>query len=266
MQKKEDHGRKGQDWKRLLHTPQSSDHLVQLYQDDDFLAEAVTTFILEGLRRDEAVVLVVTPAHRDLFLRKLRMAGTDVIGSMMERRLKILDAATTLSSFMPGGKLDQEAFRRTVGAVIREAREARPRVRAFGEMVDILWRRGDLEGAERLEGFWNDLAREQEFSLLCAYYIDNLSREAYAGPLQCICRSHTHLIPARDYGAFEGAVSSASEEVLGKPLSDVMRNLADRAPLTTDMPLGQATLLWLNEHMPATCDRIIRGARERASS
>src|SRR5205809_7755382 len=28
-------------------------------------------------------------------------------------------------------------------------------VRAFGEMVDLLWKQGQLSGATRLEGFWN---------------------------------------------------------------------------------------------------------------
>jgi len=53
-------------------------------------------------------------------------------------------------------------------------------VRAYGEMVDVLWQRGERDAAIRLEEFWNDLARLQTFSLLCAYCIDHLDPQAYA--------------------------------------------------------------------------------------
>jgi hypothetical protein len=251
------------DWRQLLRRPAAGDHLVQLYQDDAFLADTVCNYVLEGLRADDCTVLIVTPAHRDLFLRRLRMAGLDVVSALMERRLEILGAAETLASFMQGGMPDADAFRRTVGGVIESATGRRGGVRAFGEMVDVLWRAGQRSAAVRLEELWNDLAAEHDFSLLCAYYLDNLDKESYGGALQCICRVHSHLIPARDYACFERAVTQASTEVLGQPLAEVLRNVAGRARPLTDMPAGQATLLWLKDNMPATCDRVLgrlRGA------
>ena len=41
-------------------------HAVQLYETDGFLAEAVATFITEGLRNGESAILITTKPHRVL--------------------------------------------------------------------------------------------------------------------------------------------------------------------------------------------------------
>jgi hypothetical protein len=138
-------------------------------------------------------------------------------------------------------------------------------VRAYGEMVDVLWQRGERDAAIRLEEFWNDLARLQTFSLLCAYCIDHLDPQAYAGPLECVCRVHTHLIPAPDYGRFNQAVIEASEKVLAAPLAQMLLSLAGSSKPSTGMPAGQATLLWLKRNMPRTADKVLAEVRARYS-
>ena len=80
----------------------------------------------------------------------------------------------------------------------------------------------------QLEEFWNDLAGLQTFSLLCAYYMDNLDQAAYSGPLDCICRVHSHLIAVRDYKRFNEAVVEASEAVLDQTLAQMLLSLSER--------------------------------------
>ena len=53
-------------------------------------------------------------------------------------------------------------------ALCRRRSRARP-ISAFGEMVAILWSKGNAEAAIRLEQLWNDLAQIHFFSLRCAY-------------------------------------------------------------------------------------------------
>jgi len=136
-------------------------------------------------------------------------------------------------------------------------------VRAYGEMVDVLWQRGEQDAAMRLEEYWNELTRLQTFSLLCAYRIDNLDSGAYGGPLECVCRTHTHLIPARDYARFNDAVQAASKEVLDQPLAQMLLSLSASHRPATQMPLGQATLLWLAQNMPRTAERVLEQVRAR---
>jgi hypothetical protein len=132
-------------------------------------------------------------------------------------------------------------------------------------MVDVLWQRGERDAAIRLEEFWNDLAKLQTFSLLCAYYMDNLDAAAYDGPLECVCKVHSHLIPARDYERFNQAVMEASKQVLDVPLSEMLLSLAQQHRPPTAMPEGQATLLWLRRNMPRTAEKVLAEVRARCS-
>ena len=117
------------------------------------------------------------------------------------------------------------------------------------------------DAAIRLEEFWNDLAKLQTFSLLCAYYMDNLDASAYLGPLECVCKVHTHLIPAADYAAFNEAVIAASNKVLEQPLAQMLLSLSAAHRPSTAMPAGQATLLWLKRNMPRTADKVLAEVR-----
>jgi hypothetical protein len=172
-------------------------------------------------------------------------------------QLKMLDAADALAKFMRGNLPDWAAFHQLIGGVIAETRLQYPTVRAYGEMVDILWQEGKRDAAIKLEEFWNELISLQTFSLFCAYQMDNFASETYGGPLQCICKVHSHLIPARDYAAFNKSVVDASQGVLGAPLAKVLRTISTQAEQLTQMPEGQAALLWLREKMPCTAEKVL---------
>jgi hypothetical protein len=60
--------------------------------------------------------------------------------------------------------------------------------------IGVLCRRGDLEGAARLEQMWNDLARSHRFTLLCAYSMGNLYREVNGSAYRRICDAHDHVV------------------------------------------------------------------------
>jgi DcmR-like sensory protein len=62
-------------------------------------------------------------------------------------------------------------------------------IHVYGEMVDVLWRRGDTRAAIQLEMLWNDLANRHDFSLLCGYAMGNFYKDAEKRE---ICSHHTH--------------------------------------------------------------------------
>ncbi|HYR36661.1 MAG TPA: MEDS domain-containing protein [Burkholderiales bacterium] len=232
---------------------------MQLYSDPEFLVEAVVQYLGTGLRSGEAAIVIARPEHRARFVRALGRAGL-----YPSSALRLLDAETTLSTFLASGMPEWTTFHRIVGGAIAELRLQYPSVRAYGEMVDILWQRGERDAAIRLEEFWNELGRLQTFSLLCAYGIDPLAAESYGGgAIEAVCKCHTHLIPARDYARFNDAVSDASKEVLDQPLAQMLLKLAASHRPHTEMPLGQAALIWLKHNMPRTADRVLNEVRSR---
>ena len=250
-------------WREVLKAPTLGDHIVQVYQDEEFLAEAVGEYAGVGLRQDEGVLIIATPGHRRAFERQLGGNGLDTAKAIAQGQLQFLEADAVLAKLMRDGMPDWNAFHAAVGAVIAELRLQHPTVRAYGEMVDILWQKGERDAAIRLEEYWNELGKLQTFSLFCAYFMDNLDAGAYGGPLECVCKVHTHLIPARDYARFNDAVTEASRKVLDEPLSRMMISLAATRRPGTEMPLGQAVLLWLRKNMPRTAERVLSEVRAR---
>jgi hypothetical protein len=88
-----------------------------------------------------------------------------------------------------------------VGGVIAQAGGRYPRVRAFGEMVALLWTEGNEDAALQLEKLWNDLVQMYAFPLFCAYPLSGFSRAVHAKKLLKICAEHSHVIPAESYTA-----------------------------------------------------------------
>jgi anti-sigma regulatory factor (Ser/Thr protein kinase) len=121
-------------------------------------------------------VVIASEAHRAAFAAAL--PGRDDI--------VWLDAEETLGRFMADGRIDHAAFDAVVGGVIGAAAAGGRPVRAFGEMVALLWQRGDVPGALELEGLWNRLGATLPFSLYCAY-----PSAATAEDFGRICAAHT---------------------------------------------------------------------------
>src|SRR4051812_256314 len=139
------------DWAEVLKHSAGGDHIVQTWQDEAFLAETVAEYIGSGVRGGDAGLIVATREHAAIFKQKLGTAQTD--------QVRFLDAEATSAKFMIDGMPDWNAFHRAIGGLIAEIRLRYPAVRVYGEMVDVLWQRGEHEAAIRLEEFWNELAK-----------------------------------------------------------------------------------------------------------
>jgi signal transduction histidine kinase len=96
---------------------------------------------------------------------------------------------------------DPERFKSLVGKVLKKGVGGTTRTvtRAYGEMVDLLWKDGNVDGAIRLEQLWNDVAATHPLSLLCSYGMTNFHRESHAHGFAAICREHLQVIPTERY-------------------------------------------------------------------
>ncbi len=181
--------------KRPLGGGPTSGHLVQFYEDDAQLSIEVSQFLAEGLKGDDAAVVIATPAHREAFEQRLSELGVDVSAEMGAGRLTFLDAHETLSSFVRDGAPKRDLFEATVGGLVAaKARtvSAPGRLRAYGEMVDVLWRDGQRTAAIHLEELWNDFQARHPFTLLCAYAMASFLR--HPADVQRVCATHSHVV------------------------------------------------------------------------
>jgi KaiC/GvpD/RAD55 family RecA-like ATPase len=182
-------------WSELLDRPAPEEHFVQLYgRNDQLLTRNVSRYLAEGLRRGDALVVIATREHAHAITRELTLHGADAVAALPDGRLVMLDARETLDRFLVEGQPDEHLFREVVGGVLAEAyrRSSTGHVRAFGEMVGLLWVAGDRAAATRLEGYWNELLRGAACSLFCAYPIDIYDNEDTSG-LDAVLGSHTHM-------------------------------------------------------------------------
>ena len=174
-------------------------HLVEFYETDEFLAATVAEFLSEGLTGTASSIVVATAPHRDAFASALRARGIDLEVAMLTSRLVMLDAGETLAAFMGEDEPDPERFRATIAAVMDRAADGWRPLRVYGEMVAVLWNDGDVSSAIALEDLWNDLAREREFMLLCAYPMSAFDDPASGAVFARVCEQHTAVIPSEGY-------------------------------------------------------------------
>ena len=183
-------------------TVQSGEHLVEFYESERELARTVGGYLFDGAQAGAVAIVISTAAHRAALETELRSAGLDLAKAARDGTLVFLDAAGTMAQFMLDGQLDGDAFRRVVGTVVREAADTGRPVRAYGEMVALLWEAGQIVAAIELETLWNELAGELPFALLCAYDSASVSGVEHAEALHEICRLHSSVLhePTGEYG------------------------------------------------------------------
>ena len=189
-------------------------HVVQFYDSDAELSFMVGQHLAEAVRSGEVGVVIATEAHRRGFAEELAAAGIDVAEAGAAGALVWRDAGEAMAILTTDGSIDAEAFHRFIGGLLRQAaRTGRP-VRAYGEIVALLWDAGHVLAAIELERLWNELAREVEFSLLCAYRSASVSDPEQAEALREVCQLHSSIVPGpRREPRPAGVCRSAGHEV-----------------------------------------------------
>jgi hypothetical protein len=170
-------------------------HAVRFYEDAQSLARMVASFVADGLIADQPAVIVATPSHHESIANQLRGMSFDVDRLQADGRLITLDAQDTLNRVMNNGMPSVQSFEDTIVPVLDAAAGGRDDcvVRAYGEMVDLLWKSGMEPAAVRLEMLWNQLATTRRFSLLCGYSMGSFYKDA---GFKDICDQHTHVMSA----------------------------------------------------------------------
>jgi hypothetical protein len=176
----------------LQHQP-DHDHLVQFYDTDEELLNSVIPYLAEGLGAGENVVVIATEAHREAFQAALDATQMSAAGDGGGEYLA-LDAAEALARLRPDGVLEQDAFDGSIGVLVRDRLATGRPLRAYGEIVTLLWNEGDPSGAIELEAMWNRLQSEHSFTLFCGY--PSPPSELQHAALPQVCAEHSCVVPS----------------------------------------------------------------------
>jgi MEDS: MEthanogen/methylotroph, DcmR Sensory domain len=236
-------------------------HLVQVYREPVELAESLAAFLGAGFEAGEPAVAVVTAANWPVMVERLEKRGWRVDELQAEGALHVRDADETLAAISDERGPVQRKFNDVVGSLLDLAAgaDATRRVRAFGEMVDILVRRGERTLADTLENYWNELGEKKNFSLLCGYKVDVFDLHTQISLLPQVYRTHTHVLPIGDAERMEHAVGRALADVLGE--DDAQKVYAQAVRNEKAAPASHLALLWISAHMPRTAEEVLAAAR-----
>lgn len=170
------------------------EHLVQFYEADDVFMDTLEGFVAGALRSGDSAIVIATAPHRETLIARLQASGCDVNFAQAQDQLILLDAAETLDLFMQGGWPDDEKFAALVRQLLTRAKKHGRKVRAFGEMVAIMWASGAQGATVRLEYLWHQLCSSEGFALLCAYPKVGFTQDA-AESINEICAAHSRVLP-----------------------------------------------------------------------
>jgi hypothetical protein len=169
-------------------------HVVQFYGHEEELADRVAGYLLGALQDDGVAVVIATAAHRRSFERRLTRAGVDLAAAARAGTYRTLDAGDAVRALTTGGQLDRGAFDRVIGRLIADAGQGERPVRAYGEMVALLWDAGLVNDAVQLEEMWGSLGLSHSFSLFCSYPARSVTGDGHLEAFAEICRLHGSVV------------------------------------------------------------------------
>ncbi len=169
------------------------DHIVQIYENDSLFLGALEGFIGSGFLAGDAVIIIATTEHLEEIQRRLIHQGFNV-GLLAARNQYItIEAEEMLSRFMINNWPDETLFLEAVTSLLQRAQQNNRKVRAFGEMVALLWQQGFNGATVQLENLWNKLQKKNEFTLFCAYPRIGVTQDMHAS-MEKICCEHNKII------------------------------------------------------------------------
>lgn len=174
-----------------------TDHVVQVYENDEVFLDTLAGFVGGGINEGDCIILIVTKPHLEQLESRLRSFGIHVDALKSNDKYIALDAQATLDKFMVNGWPDASLFNQTISGVFERAqKKSNCKVRAFGEMVAMLWAGGHSGATVQLEHLWNEFMKGHSFSLFCAYPKSGFTEDPLVS-INEICGCHSKLISGK---------------------------------------------------------------------
>lgn len=170
-------------------------HLVDIFKSSDELINKLVLYLVAGAKAGERSIVIARRHHVRMLKQKLADSGqySDFF-DLNEGNNIILSAESLLDDFMTGHRVNENKFNKIIGGILDDFCAPGQGVRAYGELVALLWERGDETVALEVEALWNKLAKKHKFALYCGYAQESLKH--IDADKKRIAHSHDHVAPA----------------------------------------------------------------------
>jgi len=169
------------------------DHMVQVYETEKIFLDTLEGFAGTGFLANDSVVIIATSSHLDELNARLRSQGFDLNALTAADQYIPIDAEDLLSILLVDGWIDEGIFNSFISDIVNRAKQRNGKVRAFGEMVAVLWGQGNCGATVQLENLWNQLHGKSPFTLFCAYPKTGFTQSA-SDSIDIICKQHGKVI------------------------------------------------------------------------
>ena len=173
------------------------DHVVQIYESTNGFIETLAKFVSEGFTVGDSVVIIATAEHRLALEQRLIELGFPEVTDPDNIQYIAVDAVDVMRNILVAQQPDEILFRKEILGLLARARSTGRRVRAFGEIVALMWANGYNGGTVRLEYLWHEFCRNEELTLFCAYPRSGFTKSADAS-IEEICALHSKVLPSLD--------------------------------------------------------------------
>ncbi len=186
----------------------SEDHLLQIYDNEPAFLNSLEGFAGSGFLAKQSVIIIATETHAKVLNSRLTTQGFDINKLIAEDQYIVLDAEELLQNFMVNGMPEEKRFMKLAAGIVHRAKKAGRKVRAFGEMVAILFAEKNIEATIALEALWNKFCSKENICLFCAYPKKGLGGQQ----LERICCEHSKIISGATGPSTQVLYKSVSKE------------------------------------------------------
>jgi hypothetical protein len=171
----------------------SDEHVVQLYDNEETFLDMLAGFAGSGFKAGDSVILIATASHLEGLAKRMKAHGIHVDSLIENNQYIPLEAEHTLSLLLADDYPNEKLFMEVIGQTVKRARKNNRKIRAFGEMVAILWKKNQTEATIALEELWNKFCTQEALTLFCAYPRD-IFEDSPCGSIPHICSCHSKII------------------------------------------------------------------------
>lgn len=180
------------EFKTHSHLLSPQNHLCEFYSTAESRIRSLCNFIVPGIIKGEAVIVIASFENIQLLKNTLILYAIDAEEVGKSGQLVMLDAEKTMKNFVRTDYVDDFLFMDFMTNLMEGISGNFPGVRAYGEMVDILYRSGRFDLTIQLEQLWAEMSLHYKFSLMCGYTADHFKDKH--DHIKKLCSHHTHLV------------------------------------------------------------------------